>query len=136
LQPKSRPTPKDHVVAFIDHQLRKRFGVAPMQRTKDLQSPLRLHVDDADAPSKVADAVYLLLARQVEAPHLRVTLDGSHLSDKIIAGLVAGLRRLREKGGAIEVTPTSPALRDALAIAGLDRVFAFPIVPRVDPERK
>jgi hypothetical protein len=101
-----------------------------MPQTEDIDGPLRLHADDAEAPSKIADAVYELLARRVEAPRLRVTLDGSHLSNKIIAGLVAGLRRLREEGGAIEVTPASPAVRDALAITGLDRVFAFPIVPQ------
>lgn len=104
--------------------------------TQHLSSPLRLHADDPDAPSKVAAAVDALLAQRLEAPRLRVVLDGERLADETIAGLVAGLRRLREEGGAIQVTPASVPVRDALAVAGLDRVFAFPIVPRVPPRRR
>jgi hypothetical protein len=103
--------------------------------TTHLSSPLRLHADDPDAPSKVAAAVDALLAR-LEAPRLQVVLHGERLADETIAGLVAGLRRLREKGGAIQVTPASVPVRDALAVAGLDRVFAFPIVPQQPPRRR
>ena len=57
-------------------------------------------------------------------------LDGDRLPADVVAALVSGLRRVREHGGAIQVAPGSIAVRDALAVAGLDRVFAFPLVPR------
>lgn len=90
---------------------------------------LLLHADDRDAASAVTAAVDALLAAVATAPRLRVALDGEGLPAETIAALIAGLRRLRERGGAIEIVPRSRAVRDALALTGLNRVFAFPLVP-------
>jgi hypothetical protein len=97
-----------------------------------LHNALRLHADDPAARSKVGAAVDALLAQDLASPRLSVVLDGERLPADVVAALVAGLRRVREHGGAIQIAPGSIAVRDALALAGLDRVFAFPIVP---PER-
>ncbi len=94
---------------------------------------LRLHAENSEARSEVAAAVDALLAGDAESPRLRVVLHGARLPDELIAGLVAGLRRLRERGGAIEIEPASTAVRDTLALTGLDRVFAFPLVPLEEP---
>jgi hypothetical protein len=100
------------------------------------QNPLHLHADDSEARAEVSAAVDALLASEAERPRLRVVLDGPRLPDELIAGLVAGLRRLRERGGAIEVKPASDPVRDTLALTGLDRVFAFPLGgDRVRPAR-
>jgi hypothetical protein len=106
-----------------------------MNRTMEhtqLHDALRLHADDPAARTKVGVAVDALLAQDLASPRLSVVLDGERLPADVVAALVAGLRRVREHGGAIQIAPGSIAVRDALALAGLDRVFAFPIVP---PER-
>jgi outer membrane lipoprotein-sorting protein len=90
---------------------------------------LHLHADDQDAAAAVSDAVDAALAATPTAPRLHVTMDGERLPAETMAALIAGLRRLRERGGAIEVVPGSRAVRDALALTGLNRVFAFPLVP-------
>ena len=41
-----------------------------------------------------------------------------------MAALIENLRRLRETGGALAAVATTPALRNALAVHGLDRVLA------------
>lgn len=92
-------------------------------------APLRLHADAADARPRITSAVDDLLADEQESPRLRVELGGERLPADTIAALVTGLRRLRERGGAVEVTPASIPVRDALALNGLDRVFAFPLNP-------
>jgi hypothetical protein len=94
-----------------------------------LHDALRLHADDPAARSKVGAAVDAVLAQHMANPRLSVVLDGERLPAEIVAALVAGLRRVREHGGAIQVAPGSVAVRDALALAGLDQVFAFPLVP-------
>ena len=94
-----------------------------------LHNALPLHADQQDAPSRVAAAVDAILAAGEERPAMSVVLDGDRLPAPTIAALVSGLRRLREVGGALEVRPGSPAVRDALALTGLDRVFALPLVP-------
>ncbi|MEA2718478.1 MAG: hypothetical protein QOJ39_342 [Candidatus Eremiobacteraeota bacterium] len=90
---------------------------------------LRLHADSPDARPRITAAVDALLASEKPAPRLRVALDGNRLPADTIAALVSGLRRVREVGGAIEVTSESTGVRDAMALNGLDRVFAFPLVP-------
>ncbi|HTJ27098.1 MAG TPA: STAS domain-containing protein [Candidatus Limnocylindria bacterium] len=90
---------------------------------------LRLHADDGEARSKIENAVDEALSSRAEPPRLRVILSGDALPSETIAALITGLRRLRERGGAIEVAPASQAVRDALVLMGLDRVFAFPLVP-------
>ncbi|HWT07274.1 MAG TPA: STAS domain-containing protein [Xanthomonadales bacterium] len=94
-----------------------------------LHFPLRLHAGDGAARSKIAAAVDALLERDLASPRLSVVLDGERLPADVVAALIAGLRRVREHGGAIEIVPGSDAVRDALALAGLNRVFAFPLVP-------
>ena len=89
--------------------------------------PLRLHADDQEARSKIAAAVDAVLASTKESPRLTVSLDGARLPAETIAGLVAGLRRMRERGGAIAVVGETQEVRDALTLTGLDRVFAFPL---------
>jgi outer membrane lipoprotein-sorting protein len=101
-----------------------------------MHEPLRLHADDPGARSRVGEAVTALLASGAEPPRMRVLLDGDGLPSDLIAALVAGLRRLRERGGAIEAIAANAAVRDALALTGLDRVFAFPIVPDEEPPRR
>lgn len=99
-------------------------------------STLPLAVDDPDARAKIDAAVAALLARRSEAPRLRVELGGETLPPEIVAALVAGLRRVREVGGAIAVEPLTPALRDAMALYGLDRVFALPLDAAAPPVRR
>ena len=93
------------------------------------QNHLHLHAEDTGARSAVTAAIDALLETEAPNPRLRIVLGGARLPDELIAGMVAGLRRLRERGGAIEVEPASTPVRDTLALTGLDRVFAFPLVP-------
>jgi hypothetical protein len=93
----------------------------------DTQQQFRLAVTDDHARDTVAAAVDAALAAQPSAPQLTVYVTGDGLPAPVVAALVAGLRRLREVGGALIVIPETPAVRDALALHGLDRVFALPI---------
>jgi anti-anti-sigma regulatory factor len=94
-----------------------------------------LHADDPEARDKVAAAVEGLLEESAERPALRVILDGDTMPSETIAGLVAGLRRLRERGGALAVAPVSAGVTNVLRVTGLDRVFALPIDPEPDEPR-
>jgi hypothetical protein len=94
---------------------------------------LKLAVDDESARARFEAAVDAILGANVPSPRLIVALDGDALPPALIGTLVAGLRRLREVGGAIAVEPCTPALRDALALYGLDRVFALPLDPETAP---
>lgn len=100
-----------------------------------LHDALVLHAADPAARTKVTTAVDTLLARDSANPRLSVALDGERLPAGVVAALIAGLRRVREHGGAIEIVPASAAIRDALSVAGLDRVFAYPIAPH-EPSRR
>jgi hypothetical protein len=93
----------------------------------DTQQHFRLSAADDDARETVSVAVDAALAAQPYAPQLTVYLTGEGLPATVVAALVAGLRRLREVGGALIVVPETAAVRDALALHGLDRVFALPI---------
>jgi hypothetical protein len=93
------------------------------------QDVLRLNAHDAAARSELVTAVDALLASDGSSPRLRIVLSGDGLPSETVAALITALRRLRERGGAVEVAPTTPAVRDALALTGLDRVFAFPLIP-------
>lgn len=90
---------------------------------------VRVRADDAEAPLRIASAVDEVLAKRTVNPRLRVILNGDALPAKTIAALIAGLRRMRERGGAVEAIPESRAVRDTLLLTRLDSVFAFPIVP-------
>jgi hypothetical protein len=107
-----------------------------MMTTDNAQhAALHLYADDQDARSKVAAAVDAVLADGSETPRLSIVLGGDRLPNATIAALVTGLRRLRERGGAIEVAPASDAVRDAFSVLGLGNVFAFPLVPAETPHR-
>lgn len=88
---------------------------------------LNLAVDDETARIRFVATVDALLEAGAEAPRLIVRLDGEALPASLVATLVGGLRRLREVGGAIAIEPRTTALRDGLALYGLDRVFALPL---------
>jgi len=96
---------------------------------KQQHDALRLHSDDGDARLKITAAVDALLATANDAPRLSVVLAGDRLPSDTVSALITGLRRLRERGGAIEVTPADDAVRDGLALTGLNHVFAFPLQP-------
>ena len=96
---------------------------------------LQLLAGDAGARDAVDAAVTAALAKQ-GAPRLVIELSGDSLPAGLVASLVAGLRRVREVGGAIAIDPRSPELRDAMALHGLDRVFALPIDPNVAPRSR
>jgi len=106
-----------------------------MMREVQQHGALQLHADDPDARSKVAAAVEATLADASGPPRLTIVLAGDHLPDHTISALVTGLRRLRERGGAIEIAPASEAIRDGLSVLGLGNVFAFPLVPAETPRR-
>jgi hypothetical protein len=94
-----------------------------------------LHAEDPEARSLVSAAVDAALSGGTPA-RLRVELDGDRLPSETVAALVVGLRRIREHGGAIEVTPIRDGVRDEFYLAGLDRVFAFPVEPTELPRRR
>jgi len=94
---------------------------------------LTLSTGDPGARAALDAAANALIARRHEAPRLIVALTGEELPPAIVAALVATLRRLREVGGALAVEPGSAALQDALALHGLDRVFALPLDPDAAP---
>jgi hypothetical protein len=96
---------------------------------------LRLNADDPAARTELVAAVDTLLASEKPSPRLSVALSGNGLPSETVAALVTALRRLRERGGAVQVAPGTTAVRDALALTGLDRVFAFPLVPHEAPRR-
>jgi len=106
-----------------------------MMREFQQHAALHLHADDDDARSKVAAAVDAVLNEGSDPPRLSIVLAGDHLPDDTISALVTGLRRLRERGGAIEIAPASDAIRDGLSVLGLGNVFAFPLVPAEAPRR-
>lgn len=99
---------------------------------------LHLDAQAADAPAAIAQAATAALADRREPPRLRVALDGDALPEPLIGSLIEALRRLRDVGGAIAVVGESSAVRDALRLHGLDRIFAFPLDPDGDgrPRRR
>ena len=101
--------------------------------TRPEPSLLALSADDPAACQLVAAAVAALVT--VDRARLTISLSGEELPQDLVAALVAGLRRLRDRGGAIAVEPASSAIRDALSLYGLDRVFAFPIEETNPPRR-
>jgi hypothetical protein len=95
---------------------------------------LNLAVNDENARVRFDAAVDALLAEPRRVPRLVVALSGDSLPAETVSMLVGGLRRLREVGGAIAVEAQTPALRDAMALHGLDRVFAMPLDPESAPQ--
>ena len=103
-----------------------------MQHTPQ-PSPIFLYADAPDARALIGAAVDAVLEGNQTPPRLSIMLAGESLPDDTIAALVSGLRRLRERGGAIAVAPASDAVRDAFGVLGLSNVFAFPLVPAERP---
>jgi hypothetical protein len=97
-----------------------------MIKTQRITS-IRLAAEDPGATAAIAAAAASLVS--TAEPRLSISLDGETLPAPLVAALVTALRRLREVGGAVEVVPTTTALRDQFAIHGLSRVFAFPLPP-------
>jgi hypothetical protein len=97
---------------------------------------LTLAIDDKNARARFEAAVDSILAAKVASPQMIIALEGETLPAPLVGTLVGGLRRLREVGGAIAVEPRTPALRDALALYGLDRVFALPLDPEAAPRSR
>jgi len=87
-------------------------------------------VDDGDdARRSIAEAADGLVRTSRENPRLRVVAAGDNLSVATISALISALRKLREYGGAIELTAERETVRAIIRLNGLDRVFAFPLVP-------
>ena len=98
-----------------------------------MSTTLNLSVNDEDARVRFESAIDALLTERSDAPALTVALSGDTLPPETVAMLVGGLRRLREVGGALAVDALTPALQDAMALHGLDRVFALPLDPESAP---
>jgi hypothetical protein len=92
---------------------------------------IEVSVTDGRARDIIASCVEAVLASSATAPLITIALRGESLPATIVAALISGLRRLREVGGVMVVVPKTFAVRDALALHGLDRVFAAPL----DPDR-
>jgi hypothetical protein len=87
-------------------------------------------VDDGeDARHQIAEAADALVRTRREGPRLRVVAAGDSLSAPTISVLITALRKLRELGGAIELTGEREPVAAIIKLNGLDRVFAFPLVP-------
>ena len=107
-----------------------------MMRAMNEPTHLTLAADDENARARFEAAVAAVLAANVPKPQMIVDLEGAALPATLVATLVAGLRRLREVGGAIAIAPGTPALRDTFALYGLDRVFALPLDPEKTPRSR
>ena len=93
---------------------------------------LRLGSDIDEARAAIGTAVDSLLAEHRPEPRLIVTLSASTLPAGVISALIAGLRKLREHGGSIELHTEQEGARLALETTGLDRVFAAPHEPHAE----
>jgi anti-anti-sigma regulatory factor len=87
---------------------------------------LRLGSDIDEARTALTGAIEALLAEHHHVPRLKVTLSAQTLPAALISALIAGLRRLREHGGSIELIAEHENVREAIETTGLDRVFSTP----------
>jgi hypothetical protein len=92
-------------------------------------STLRFDQDGEAARREIAGAADALVGRGRENPRLRIVSAADSLSTETISTLITALRKLRELGGAIELQGESDGVRAVMALNGLDRVFAFPLIP-------
>ena len=81
------------------------------------------------ARHEIAALVESLARSNRENPRLRVVIAGATLSAETISTLITALRKFRELGGAIELRGESDGVRAVIMLNGLDRVFAFPLLP-------
>lgn len=93
---------------------------------------LRFVEDGAEARAAIAAAVETLVRAGSQGPRLRVVMAGDSLSTETISTLISGLRKLREMGGAIELTAETEGAQATILLNGLERVFAFPLLPGDD----
>jgi hypothetical protein len=94
-----------------------------------------LSVNDPNAGLSLTRSVDRMLRDGRTAPVV-VELHGTHLPAPLVAALIGNLRRLREAGIALAANPTTPALRNALALHGLDRVLASAPAVRAGARRR
>jgi hypothetical protein len=90
-----------------------------------------LSVNDPNAGRSLTRCVDRILRGGRSNMPVVVELHGTHLPAPLVAALIENLRRLRESGGALVANATTPALRNALVLHGLDRVLTrAPGAPR------
>ena len=82
-----------------------------------------LSVNDPNAGRSLTRSVERMLRDGRGLTPVVVELHGTHLPAALVAALIANLRRLREAGGSLAAVAATPALRNALAVHGLDRVL-------------
>ena len=89
----------------------------------DDRRPVRipLSVNDPNAGASLTRSRRPDAARGRSRAPVVVELHGNHLPAPLVATLIANLRRLREAGIGLTAIPTTPALRSAMALHGLDR---------------
>ncbi|HEV2738625.1 MAG TPA: hypothetical protein VGU66_08610 [Candidatus Elarobacter sp.] len=94
-----------------------------------------LSVNDPNAGRSLTRSVDRML-RDGRTTPVVVELHGTHLPAPLVAALIGNLRRLREAGIALAANPTTPALRTAMALHGLDRVLAGAPAARAGAPRR
>jgi hypothetical protein len=95
----------------------------------------RFEQDGEPARLGIAAAADGLARRGREHPRLRIIAAAESLSTETISTLITALRKLREQGGAIELQGESEGVRAVMLLNGLERVFAFPLVPDDEDKR-
>jgi hypothetical protein len=110
---------------------------AAYEHVPDDLRPVRipLSVNDPNAGRSLTRSVDRML-RDGRLVPVVVELHGNHLPAPLVAALIGNLRRLREAGGALAANAATPALRNALAIHGLDRVLARTAAPDARRRRR
>ena len=90
---------------------------------------LRLVENGAQTRNAIAAAAADVIRSHRASPYLRIVLAGDELPTKTIAALISALRKLREVGGALELTAENKAARQIVRAHGLEGVFQLPFVP-------
>ena len=94
-----------------------------------------LSVNDPNAGLSLTRSVERMLRDGRTRTPVVVELHGNHLPAPLVAALIGNLRRLREAGGELVANGTTPALRNAMAVHGLDRVLSRSAGPRTGAAR-
>jgi len=95
-----------------------------------------LSVNDPNAGRALTRSVDRILRDGRSRTPVIVELHGNHLPAPLVAALIGNLRRLREAGGALAANATTPALRNAMAVHGLDRVLTSSAGTRAGAARR
>ncbi|MDB5069942.1 MAG: hypothetical protein JWM87_1053 [Candidatus Eremiobacteraeota bacterium] len=88
-----------------------------------------LSVNDPNAGRTLTRSVERILHDGRRCAPVVVELYGNTLPASLIAVLIGNLRRVREVGGVLSVNASSPELRHAIALHGLDRVLGDAVHP-------